>query len=173
MRIVDGDEARHGEAVRAVLNDAIAHSTALYEYRPRSPATMAAWFAAKRDAGLPVLVAEDEAGTLLGFTSWGPFRAFPAFKYTVEHSVYVRGDRRGGGVGTALLTALLETATLREVHVMVGAVDAGNAASLALHRRLGFVHAGRLDAVGFKFGRWLDLDFYQRVLAGPAEPCDG
>lgn len=173
MRIVNGEEALHAEAVRAIFNDAIAHSTALYEYRPRSTAVMAGWFAAKRDHGLPVLVAEDAAGMVLGFASWGPFRAFPAFKYTVEHSVYVRSGCRGGGVGTALLTALLQTAASREVHVMVGAVDADNAASLALHQRLGFVHAGRLTAVGYKFGRWLDLDFYQRVLAGPAEPVEG
>jgi phosphinothricin acetyltransferase len=173
VRIVAGDEAAHGEAVLAIFNDAILHSTALYEYRPRTREVMARWFAARRETGAPVLVAEDDDGTVAGFASWGPFRSFPAYKYTVEHSVYVQRDRRGRGVGRALLRALLERAELEGLHVMVGAVDAANAASVALHERMGFVHAGRLHAVGFKFGRWLDLDFYQRVLAGPAEPVDG
>lgn len=173
VRIVAGDEQAHGAAVLAIFNDAILHSTALYEYRPRTPEVMARWFAARRESGAPVLVAEDEDGAVAGFASWGPFRSFPAYKYTVEHSVYVQRERRGRGVGRALLRALLQRAELQGVHVMVGAVDASNAASVALHERMGFVHAGRLHAVGFKFGRWLDLDFYQRTLAGPAEPVDG
>lgn len=173
VRVVPGDEAVHGAAILAIFNEAILHSTALYEYRPRTPQVLAGWFAARRQAGAPVLVAEEADGAVAGFASWGPFRSFPAFKYTVEHSVYVQRDRRGRGVGKALLAALLEQAQLQGVHVMVGAVDAANGASVALHERMGFEHAGRLHAVGFKFGRWLDLDFFQRVLAGPAEPVDG
>lgn len=170
-RWVDCDEARHAPAILAILNDAIVHSTALYDYHPRPPAAMQTWFAAKRAGQFPVLGVEDEHGTLMGFASYGPFRAFPAFKYTVEHSVYVRADHRGKGLGRALLTRLVSVARERGVHVLVGAIDASNAGSIALHQQLGFEPAGVVRQAGFKFNRWLDLAFYQRVLDGsPAQP---
>ncbi len=159
-------------AILEIFNEAIVHSTALYDYRPRPPESMAAWFAAKQAGALPVLGLEDAAGTLLGFATYGPFRAWPAFKYSVEHSVYVHCAHRGKGVGRRLLQALIDTAQARGVHVLVGGIDASNAGSIALHEQLGFVHAGTVREAGFKFGRWLDLAFYQRILAGPADPQD-
>jgi phosphinothricin acetyltransferase len=134
---------------------------------------MAQWFATKRQHGFPVIGAVDESGTLLGFASWGSFRAFPAYKYTVEHSVYVHHQHRGKGLGRVLLQRVVELAREREVHVLVGGIDAANAASIELHRRLGFEHAGTVRQAGFKFGRWLDLAFYQRILDTPARPVDG
>jgi len=91
----------------------------------------------------------------------------------VEHSVYVHADHRGRGLGRVVMEALVEAAKARGVHAMIGGIDASNAASIALHRRLGFRHAGTLPQVGFKFGRWLDLAFFQRLLETPAAPVDG
>lgn len=124
----------HLEAIRAIYNDAILHTTALYEYQPRSVETIQSWWQAKQQAGYPVLGVERADGTLAGFASWGPFRPFPAFKYSVEHSVYVAADSRGAGIGRGLLEAIIAEALRHDVHLLVGAIDATNAASLALHR---------------------------------------
>lgn len=170
---VDCSFERHGEAILAIFNDAILNSTALYDYRPRTLPTMAAWFEAKRAGGWPVTGLEAADGTLLAFGSFGPFRAFPAYKYTVEHSVYVRADQRGRGLGTRVLRTLVEAARGRDLHALIGAIDADNAASLALHERLGFRRVGTLPQVGFKFGRWLDLAFVELLLDTPRQPADG
>lgn len=164
---------RHGAAILAIFNEAIANSTAVYEYRPRAPESMAGWFADKAAGGYPVIGAEDAAGTLLGFGTYGPFRTRPAYKYSVEHSVYVRHDVRGRGIGAQLLEAVVAAARGQGYHCLVGGIDASNAASIALHERHGFTHAGTVRQAGFKFGRWLDLAFYQRLLDAPAEPRDG
>ncbi|KAF1071978.1 GNAT family N-acetyltransferase [Variovorax sp.] len=173
MRLIPCTEEAHAGTILAILNDAIVTSTALYDYKPRTPEQMAGWFATKRANGFPVIGAVDDDGRLLGFASYGTFRAFPAYKYTVEHSVYVDAADRGKGLGRTLLEAIVAEAQAREVHVLVGAIDAQNAGSIALHERLGFEHAGTVRQAGFKFGRWLDVAFYQRILATPAEPVDG
>ena len=173
MRLVDCTHARHAEAILAILNDAIVTSTALYDYEPRSTESMVAWFEAKRSRGFPVVGAEDEQGRLLGFATYGTFRAWPAYKYSVEHSVYVHEDHRGHGVGVELMKRLIESATENDVHAMIAGIDVKNAASIALHERLGFQHAGTLREVGFKFARWLDLAFYQLILPTPESPTDG
>jgi phosphinothricin acetyltransferase len=170
---VDCTLEAHGDAILEIFNEAIANSTALYEYQPYPPDRMTAWFADKRAGRYPVIGAIDAAGVLLGFASYGVFRARPAYKYTVEHSVYVHADHRGKGVGRALLERIIEAATQQHYHVMIGGIDAENAASIALHEQLGFVHAGTIHQAGFKFGRWLDLAFYQRTLPTPARPVDG
>lgn len=161
------------EPIRAILNEAIANSTALWEYRPRSIETMEAWFETKATGGYPVIGATDEGGEFLGFASYGPFRLFPAYKYTVEHSVYVEQRFRGRGVGRFLLAELIAAAQGQGLHVMVGAIDASNAASVRLHRSLGFEHCGTVRQAGFKFGRWLDLSLYELVLPTPSQPVDG
>ena len=173
ISLIDCNEAQHGDAILAILNEAIVNSTALYDYVPRPPQAMVAWFATKRSQGFPVIGAVDASGRLLGFASWGTFRAFPANKYTVEHSVYVHHEQRGRGLGKRLLTALIERARQADVHVMVGCIDASNAGSIGLHQRLGFSHSGTFPQVGFKFGRWLDAAFYQLTLDTPSEPVDG
>jgi phosphinothricin acetyltransferase len=164
---------RHAGAILEIFNDAIAHSTALYEYQPRTMERMVAWFDAKRQGGHPVVGVEDADGRLMAFGSYGPFRPFPAFKYTVEHSVYVHPDCRGQGLGRVVMQALIEAARGQDVHVMVGAIDADNAASLRLHAALGFVQTGLMPQVGFKFGRWLNLALLQLQLDTPARPVDG
>ncbi|ARP83172.1 GNAT family N-acetyltransferase [Bordetella genomosp. 8] len=170
---VDCTYERHAGAMLEIFNDAILTSTALYEYQPRTDAVMQAWFEAKRKGGFPVIGFEDGDGTLMGFASYGTFRAFPAFKYSVEHSVYVARDHRGRGLGQALMRALIARARAQQYHVLVGAIDTSNTASCALHEKLGFTHAGTVRQAGFKFGRWLDVAFYQMLLETPDEPADG
>ena len=163
----------HAGAILGILNDAIVNSTALYDYKPRTMDNMVGWFKAKETSQFPVVGAVDDAGTLLGFASYGTFRAWPAYKYSVEHSIYIHQDHRGKGLGVALMRELIAAAVAQNYHVMIGGLDAANAASIALHRKLGFTHAGTIRHAGFKFGRWLDLAFYQLILETPAVPVDG
>jgi phosphinothricin acetyltransferase len=173
LNVVRCDFERHADAILAIFNEAIVNSTALYDYQPRTLQNMVSWFDAKRAGNFPVIGVEDEAGSLLAFASYGTFRGWPAYKYTVEHSVYVHKDHRGQGLGRRVLRELIAAARRNDVHAMIGGIDATNAGSIALHERLGFKHAGTLPQVGFKFGRWLDLAFYQLLLDTPAHPCDG
>jgi L-amino acid N-acyltransferase YncA len=173
MKLVECTLERHGLAILGILNEVIEHTTAVYDYAPRPASSMGPWFATKAAAGFPVVGAEGDDGSLLGFATYGTFRAWPAYKYTVEDSVYLRPDARGRGLGHRVLARLIEVARERDVHVMVAGIDATNAASVALHTKHGFVHAGTVRACGFKFGRWLDLALYQRTLETPETPVDG
>lgn len=174
LQTVQCTHERHAAAILDIFNDAIVNSTALYDYQPRTAQNMLSWFEAKRAGVFPVIGIEDAQGQLLGFCSWGSFRAYPAYKYTVEHSVYVHPQHRGRGLGRQLMELLIEEARRRgDVHVIVGAIDAANAGSIALHKNLGFEHVGQMPQVGFKFGRWLDLAFYQLTLQTPQNPIDG
>jgi L-amino acid N-acyltransferase len=173
MKKIHCEERKHSTAILAIFNDAIVNSTALYDYKPRVIESMVPWFATKALNNFPVIGLESDEGELMGFASYGTFRAFPAYKYTIEHSIYVQKDFRGKGLGATLLQALIEEAQTRNVHVMVGGIDASNAASIALHEKFGFFHSGTVKAAGFKFGRWLDLAFYQKILDTPANPIDG
>jgi L-amino acid N-acyltransferase len=165
--------AQHAQAILDIFNEAIQTSTALYDYQPRPLASMEVWFGNKDQGHFPVIGIEDDTGTLLAFGSYGTFRAWPAYKYSVEHSVYVHKDHRGKGLGVQVMQALIAAARQRDVHAMIGGIDASNAGSIALHQRLGFQHVGTLPQVGFKFGRWLDLAFYQLLLDTPSNPVDG
>jgi phosphinothricin acetyltransferase len=173
VNIVACEPARHADAILAILNEAIANSTALYDYQPRSAESMVGWFEAKARGRYPVIGVEDDHGQLMGFASYGPFRAWPAYKYTVEHSVYVDARCRGQGLGRALLGAVILAAEKQDYHVMVGGIDATNSVSIKLHESLGFKSCGIVRQAGFKFGRWLDLAFYQLILRTPATPVDG
>lgn len=164
---------QHGAAILEILNEAILNSTALYDYKPRTYADMVEWFEAKRAGDFPVIGIESGEGELLGFASFGTFRAWPAFKYSVEHSIYVHKDHRGKGLGSSLLNAVVEAAKNQNKHAVIGGIDAQNLGSIALHEKLGFKLVGTLPEVGFKFGRWLDLAFYQLVLQTPENPTDG
>lgn len=171
--LVDCTHERHADQILAIFNDAIATSTALYDYKPRPREAMDGWFKTKQQGGFPVVGLENADGELMAFASYGTFRAFPAFKYSVEHSVYVDGRFRGRGLGEAMMAVLIERARANGVHVLVGGIDASNQGSIRLHEKLGFVHAGTIRQAGFKFGRWLDLAFYQLTLDTPDNPVDG
>jgi L-amino acid N-acyltransferase len=173
VRLVSCSHAHHAPAILAIMNDAILHSTALYEYRPLAPESMERWFRAKAEARFPVLGMESDSGELLGFATYGTFRARPAYKYSVEHSVYVTAGQQGRGIGKSLMRELIRTAMACDLHLMVGGIDAENAGSIAFHRKLGFEHAGTIRQAGYKFGRWLDLAFYQLILPTPAAPVEG
>ncbi|HEX4265460.1 MAG TPA: GNAT family N-acetyltransferase [Verrucomicrobiae bacterium] len=173
MRVVSCDPGRHAEAILAIFNEAIIHSTALYDYKPRSMEMMARWFEAKTTGKYPVIGIENDSGELMGFGSYGTFRAFPAYKYSVEHSVYVDPRFRGQGVGTRLLKELIAAAQGQDYHVLIGAIDSTNAVSIRLHEAVGFTYCGTIRQAGFKFNHWLDLVFYQLILNTPAHPADG
>ena len=155
-----------------IFNDAILNSTALYDYKTRSMETMVAWYADKLQGNYPLIGAFDEDDKLLGFATYGMFRVRPAYKYTVEHSVYVRSDVRGLGIGKTLLREIIKKAEEQNYHVMIGVIDTLNLTSIKLHENEGFVLCGIMKQVGFKFNKWLDADFYQLILMSPANPID-
>ena len=173
MTIIQCEYQKHAAQILSIFNEAILNSTALYDYKPRSAEMIRAWFEAKAKGNFPVIGVQGDGGELMGFASFGSFRAWPAYKYSVEHSVYVDARFRGRGVGRRLLEEIIEAAREQDYHVLIGAIDAANKPSLALHERLGFTHCGTIRQVGFKFGRWLDLSFYQLILATPLQPIDG
>jgi len=151
----------------------LATSTAIFSELPATLEDRLQWFRGRRELGYPVLVSTDDSG-VLGFASFGDFRSWPGYRHTVEHSVHVRADARGRGLGRELMQALLDRATALGKHVMVAGVDADNAGSIRMHERLGFRRAGTLHHVGCKFGRWLDLAFLERRLDDrPSPPAPG
>lgn len=168
MQIRDAEPADL-ETITAIHNDAVLNTTAIWNKDAVEVADRAAWLDERSGDGFPVIVAADDTG-VLGYASFGRWRPHSGFRHTVEHSVYVRGDQRGRGVGKVLMRALIERARAQGVHVMVAAVESGNTASVALHERFGFVEVGRMPQVGAKFGRWLDLSFLQLTLDERAEP---
>ncbi len=173
MKLISCTFTDHASAILDIFNEAILNSTALYDYKPRPPSSMTTWFKEKEAAEYPVIGAINDDGTLLGFASYGVFRARPAYKYTIEHSLYVHKDHRKKGIASSLMAELINVARKQNYHVIVGGIDMANTASIALHDKFGFTHAGTIQQAGFKFGRWLDLGFYQLVLDTPAAPVDG
>lgn len=161
--------AEDADALAAIYNDAVLNTTAIWNDVTVDRTNRVDWLTARQSAGLPVLVLE-EAGEVTGYASYGPFRSFDGYRETVEHSVYVRSDRRGGGRGRALMEQLIAYARAEGRHVIVAAIEAGNSASIGLHERLGFVPVGTMPQVGQKFGRWLDLALLQLVLDDRAAP---
>jgi L-amino acid N-acyltransferase YncA len=150
-------------AILDIHNDAILHTTAIWTYAPADLANRRALLADRRARGFPYLVAED-AGTIVGYASFGAFRPFDGYHRTVEHSVYVHRERRGQGIAGLLMPPLIASAERLGMHVMIGAIEASNAASIRLHEKLGFAETGRLREVGFKFDRYLDLVLMQKML---------
>lgn len=153
--------------ILAIYNEVIANSTAVYSEAPVTLDDRRAWFAVRQAQGFPVLVAVEDGGGdsgVLGFATFGEFRAWPCYRHTVEHSIHIRADRRGAGLGKALMQALIPRAAALGKHVLIAGVDADNAASIGLHETLGFVRVAHFKEVGYKFGRWLDLVFLQRIL---------
>jgi L-amino acid N-acyltransferase len=173
MKIIPCNYTSHAIDILNILNESILNSTALYDYQPRTIESMIAWFKTKEAHHFPVIGAIDSQNKLIGFSTYGTFRPQPAFKYTIEHSIYIHQDHRGQGLGRSLLEQLITTAQAQEYHTIIGAIDMTNTTSIALHQKLGFTHTGTINQAGFKFGQWLDLGFYQLRLATPSQPIDG
>jgi len=150
-------------AILAIYNDAVIHTTAIWNDAVADLDNRRSWFDARAALGYPVLVAEED-GAVVGYGSFGDFRAFDGYRFSVEHSVYVAETARRRGTATALVTALIERAKALGKHVMIAGIAGENEVSIELHRKLGFIETGRMLEVGFKFGRWLDLVFMQRRL---------
>lgn len=149
-------------AIFLIYADAVQNSTAIWNETVGSLEDRKAWFLDRTGKGFPVLVAE--ADGVLGYGSFGDFRPFEGYRVSVEHSVYVDKGSRGNGAGGMLMEALIEAARRMGKRNMVGAIDASNAPSLALHKKFGFVESGRLPGIGEKFGKSLDLVLMQKVL---------
>ncbi|MGF9564804.1 GNAT family N-acetyltransferase [Neorhizobium sp. JUb45] len=143
-------------AIMDIYNDAVLNTTAIWNDNVVDLKNREDWFSARMARRFPVLVAEID-GRVMGYASYGDWRAFEGFLHTVEHSVYVHGGARGHGVGRLLMEALIKRAQSGDIHVMVACIEAQNAASIRLHEALGFRTVGTFTEVGRKFGRWLDL----------------
>lgn len=156
-------------AILSIYNDMILHTTAVYDVDPHTIEQRMRWYEERTAGGYPILVAEENEH-VIGFASYGSFRPWQGFRFTVEHAVYVSTQAQGKGVGRQLLEALLEHAKQQGVHVMVAGIDAANHSSIQLHEKLGFVTAGILREVGFKFDRWLDLQFMTKQIDSSLSP---
>lgn len=156
--------------ILAIYNDAVAHTTAIWNETPVDAANRRAWMAERQAAGYPVLVAVAVDGAVMGYASFGDWRAWEGYRHTVEHSVYIRADGRGRGLGRALMQALIGRAAALGKHAMVAGIEAGNHASIRLHEGLGFRQVGVLPQVGAKFGTWLDLAFLHLLLDDRPNP---
>ncbi|SCX92077.1 GNAT family N-acetyltransferase [Flavobacterium caeni] len=150
-------------AILDIVNHAIAHTTANYSYEPQTLEMQRQWLLDKQRNGFPVIVAEVDR-EILGYGAYGTFREKIGYQYTVEHSVYVVDGHNGKGIGGRLMAELIRLARAQNLHVMVGAIDAANAQSIAFHKKFGFTESGTIRQAGFKFGQWLDLLFMQLIL---------
>jgi L-amino acid N-acyltransferase len=156
-------EVGDAEAIRAIYNLEVTTATSTFDLVTRTLADQEAWLAA-RSGAFSAIVAVDEDGTVVGFAALSPYKARAAYNTTVEDSVYVDRDRGGHGIGTALLTRLLEIARASGFHTVMARIETSGAASLALHSRCGFVVVGTEREVGRKFNRWLDVTVMQCLL---------
>jgi phosphinothricin acetyltransferase len=151
------------QATLDIYNEIIANSTAIFQYEPQTIEMRKAWFAEKKEKNYPVFVAE-ENNVIVGFSTFGQFRNWQAYQYSVENSVYVRADFRGRGIGKLLLQPLIEVAKEMKLHTIIAGIVADNDSSLALHKQFGFVEVAHFKEVGYKFDKWLDLKFLQLIV---------
>ena len=156
-------EPGDAEAIRVIYNLEVTSATSTFDLVPRSLPEQQAWLAA-RSGAFSAIVAADDAGTVVGFASLSPYKERAAYRTTVEDSVYVDRDRGGEGIGTALLTRLVEIARASGFHTVMARIEASGTASRALHARCGFELVGIEREVGRKFNRWLDVAVMQKVL---------
>jgi L-amino acid N-acyltransferase YncA len=152
------------DAITLIYAHHVNHGTGSFETEAPDRIEIARRWSEVQAQGLPWLVAEDD-GDIGGYAYASPYRARPAYRHTVEDSIYVRVDRLGTGLGKLLMPALITAAQACGMRQMIAVIgDSANEASITLHRRFGFHDAGLLKDVGFKFGRWLDTVFMQRSL---------
>ena len=146
-----------------IYNEVIEHTTAVFSYAKHSLVMREEWFKSRQEGNFPIYVAEDK-NEILGFSSYGPFRIWPAYKYTVENSIYVAAVHRGKGISKFLMQPLIDQAIRQQYHVIIAGIEASNLVSVRLHQSFGFTEVANFKEVGFKFGRWLDLKFMELIL---------
>ena len=146
-----------------IYNDIIINTTAVWQYDTHTLEMRQEWFKTKQEQGFPVFVAE-ENGTIVGFSTYGTFRAWQGYKHTVENSVYVASNQRGKGIGKLLLPPLIEAAKQQGIHAIVAGIDATNDVSIRLHKQFGFVEVAHFKEVGYKFDKWMDLKFLELIV---------
>jgi L-amino acid N-acyltransferase YncA len=151
-------------AILDIYNDAVLNTTASYDYEPHTLEQRTAWFEQHEEQRLPVFVAVDDASRLVGWSSLSRFRERVGYRFTVENSVYVAATEHGRGIGKLLLAPLVDSAAALGLRAIIAAIDAQNEASIRLHARFGFEEVGRFKQVGFKFNRWLDVVYLERLL---------
>jgi phosphinothricin acetyltransferase len=156
-------------SILAIYNEAVLNTTASYDYEPRTLEHRIAWFETHEAQRLPVFVAVDAEARVAGWSSLSWYHDRKGYRFTVENSVYVAAPLRGRGVGTLLLPPLIESAQALGLCAIIAAIDAENTASIRLHARFGFVQVGHFKQVGFKFGRWLDVIYMEKLLAASSE----
>ena len=149
--------------ILAIYNEIIANSAAVWFDDPMTLEDRTEWFEARAAKNYPILVKIIE-NEVAGFSTFGDFRPYPGYRFTVEHTVHVRSDRRGAGVGRPLMEALFPIAHQMGKHIMIGAIDGGNEGSIRFHEKLGFRITGRMPEVGYKFGGWREMVLLQKTL---------
>ncbi len=157
------------QSIVTIYNYAVEHTAAIWNDKTVDEENRVVWLGQRQLAGYPVLVAVED-GAVVGYASFGDWRAFDGFRHTVEHSVYVHPYHFGKGYGKALMIELMAEARKIGKHVMVAGIESQNAASIALHQQLGFTITAQMPQVGTKFGRWLDLTFMQCQLDQRSQP---
>ena len=164
-------EEKDVTGILEIYNDAILNTTAIYDYTTHTLEDRIEWYEKRRQEGYPILVFEKD-DRVVGFATYGSFRVYPAFKYTIEHSIYIHKDYRNLGIGKGLLEKLIEIANEEEYATMVACIDSLNENSIKIHEKFGFKYSGTVTKAGYKFGKWLDLVFYQLDLKGPKNPME-
>lgn len=168
--LVRDAEPKDIPVILSLYNQAVRDTTAAWTTQEETLDARLTWYEGRKKQGLPVIVAVDDEDKVTGFASYGPFRPKEGYRYTAEHTVYVDPAIQRQGIGRNLMTRLMEIAEANGIHVLIGGVDGGNQASMALHQSLGFEVSGRLPQTGTKFGRWLDLVFLTKVLMEAEAP---
>jgi phosphinothricin acetyltransferase len=147
-----------------IYNDAVLNTTATYDYEPRTLEHRTQWFEERQRDNYPVFVAVDDARRVVGWSALNPFHARMGYRFTSENSVYVAADMRGKGIGKLLLAPLIDGAKARGLHAIIAVIDADNEPSIRLHAAFGFEKVGHFKQTGFKFNRWLDVVYMERLV---------
>ena len=151
-------------AIREIINDSILNTSHNYDYHPKTLEEVQQLFAEKIRDGFPILIGEVE-GQVLGYATYGKFRAKPGYSKTLEHSIYLNEKAQGKGLGSEMMRKLIEIAKEQGYHMMIAGMDSENLGSYRFHERLGFRETARMPEVSFKFGKWLTLVFMQLKLS--------
>lgn len=159
-------------AILNIYNECVLNTTICMVYEPHTLEYRTKWFNERKEKGHPVIVVQIE-DDVVGFGSYAEFRSAPAYKYSVENTVYLDKRCRGRGVSKLIMDYLIKHAEDHDFHSIVAVINATNTVSIKLHEKYGFELVGKFKEIGFKFGEWVDISFYQLILRTPAHPVDG